>query len=200
MPLYVMVRFGMWDEVFAAPEPPADRPYLRGVWHYARGMAQLSAGQTGKARKELGSLERLAADPAAAATGIGYSNASMLLEIAGEILGGELAAKQGRTAEGLMSLERAVRLADGMAYNEPPDWYYPVRHTLGAVLLELGRPAQAETVYWQDLRKNRENGYALFGLWQSLAAQDRHDEAAAIERRFRAAWSAADVQLSSSRF
>ncbi len=94
----------------------------------------------------------------------------------------------------------AFALEDTLTYNEPPDWYYPVRHTLGAVLLEAGAPAEAEAVYWQDLRKNQENGYALYGLWQSLKAQGKVDEAASLEKRFRSAWAEADVQLASSRF
>jgi hypothetical protein len=85
-------------------------------------------------------------------------------------------------------------------YNEPPDWYYPVRHTLGAVLLDAGRADEAEVVYWEDLKRNPGNGYSLFGLAAALRAQDRDEEASAIETRFRDAWSAADSELRSSRF
>lgn len=200
MPLYVMVRFGMTDEILAEPEPGRETTYLRAVWHYARGMAYLYRGDLGKARKELKALDRIAADPEAATAGIGFAGAGKLMLIASQVLGGELAIKQGRTEEGLAGLERAVRLEDGLLYNEPPDWYYPVRHNLGAALLDVGRPAEAEVVYWQDLKKNRDNGYALFGLEQSLAAQGRDEDAAEIEARFRRAWSAADVQLTSSRY
>ncbi len=75
-----------------------------------------------------------------------------------------------------------------------------MRHTLGAVLLEAGSAVEAEVVYWQDLEKHRENGYALYGLWQSLERQGRKEEAAGVELRFRAAWVDADVDLTSSRF
>jgi len=87
-----------------------------------------------------------------------------------------------------------------MLYNEPPDWIVPVRHTLGAVLLEAGYPEEAETVYWQDLSKRQENGYSLYGLWKSLVAQGRTQEAAEILERFEAAWADADTALTSSRF
>jgi len=96
-------------------------------------------------------------------------------------------------------LERAVRLEDSLSYNEPPDWYYPVRHTLGAVLLEAGYPVEAEVVYWQDLKKFRNNGYSLYGLWQSLEAQDKTEEANDIKKRYQTAWQHADVKLTSSR-
>jgi hypothetical protein len=87
-----------------------------------------------------------------------------------------------------------------IARDPHPDWYYPVRHTLGAVLLEAGYPREAEVIYWQDLRRYRDNGYSLFGLWQSLKAQDRMEEARQIESMFNQAWAKADISLSSSRF
>ena len=105
-----------------------------------------------------------------------------------------------RFDDALGHLSRAVRLEDSLLYNEPPDWYYPVRHTLGAVLLEAGSPVEAEVVYWQDLAHHQENGYALYGLWQSLKKQGRTEEASDVELRFHTAWVDADVDLTSSRF
>ena len=93
-----------------------------------------------------------------------------------------------------------MRLEDALAYVEPPDWHYPMRQSLGAVLLEAGRPVEAEAVYWDDLRRNRENGWSLFGLIKALEAQGKKDEVAAIQKRFDKAWSAADVKLTASRF
>lgn len=93
-----------------------------------------------------------------------------------------------------------MRLEESLLYGEPPDWYYPVRHTLGAVLLEAGRADEAERVFWQDLGENRENGFALRGLAESLRAQGKNEDAKEIERRFKAAWTDADVPLKSSRF
>jgi tetratricopeptide (TPR) repeat protein len=122
------------------------------------------------------------------------------LTIASEVLAGELAAKEKRFDVAISHLGRAVRLEDSLMYNEPPDWYYPVRHSLGAVLLEAGHPREAEAIYWEDLRKYRDNGYALFGLWQSLKDQDRPGEARQIELKFQQAWADADVSLSSSRY
>jgi tetratricopeptide (TPR) repeat protein len=97
-------------------------------------------------------------------------------------------------------LDRAVRYEDALVYNEPPDWPASVRLTLGAVLLEAGRPVEAEAVYWDDLKKNPENGWALFGLTQALTAQGKKADAERIQARFVKAWSAADVTLTSSRF
>ncbi len=83
---------------------------------------------------------------------------------------------------------------------EPAEFHYPPRHALGVVLLEANRPAEADTVYWEDLRRNRENGWTLFGLMQALKGQGKNDEATLVEARFKKAWAGADVTLSSSRF
>ncbi len=200
MPLYTLVRFGKWQEILAEPAPPEQLRYFSGIGHYARGMAYLHSGRPGPARRELKALERLVEHPDTPAVAVGFSNAGTLLRIAHHVLAGEVAAKRRRFDDALGHLSRAVRLEDSLLYNEPPDWYYPVRHTLGAVLLEAGSPVEAEVVYWQDLEEHAENGYALYGLWQSLKAQGRKDEAADVERRYRAAWVDADLELSSSRF
>lgn len=200
MPYFVMVRFGMWDEILAEPAPETELRYLRGVWHYAHGYATLMTGRAGAARKHLRAIRRLGGEPGAHEELVGFSNAGALLEIASEVLEGEIFARRGRHDRAIAHLERAVRLEDGMMYNEPPDWYYPVRHTLGAVLLDAGRADEAETVYWRDLEINRDNGFALFGLERSLAAQGRDAEAAEVRERFDRAWSTADVTLRSSRF
>jgi tetratricopeptide (TPR) repeat protein len=97
-------------------------------------------------------------------------------------------------------LERAVRLEDALNYIEPPSWYFPVRQTLGAVLIEAGRPSEAEVVYRADLVQHPENGWSLFGLKMSLEAQGKTDAARDVEKRFRKAWAQADVQPDASRF
>ena len=123
-----------------------------------------------------------------------------VLQIAAKTLGGEIAARRGEHDRALLLLETAVRLQDALPYNEPPDWHYPVRQSLGAVLLEAGRPAEAVVVYWEDLRRRPENGWSLFGLAQSLRAQGNLEAAVQIEARFEKAWATADLRLSASRF
>ncbi len=113
---------------------------------------------------------------------------------------GELAYAERYTLEGLAHLERAVRLEDGLLYNEPPDWYFPVRHFLGAMLLDAARPNEAEVVYAADLRKNPGNGYSLFGLKLALEQRGKPKDALAITKRFDRAWADATHKLTSSRF
>ena len=104
-----------------------------------------------------------------------------VLSIAPEVLGGEIAAARKDYDAAITHLERAVRYEDALVYTEPAEWHYPPRHALGAVLLEAKRPAEAETVYWEDLKRNRENGWALFGLAQALRTQGKNEEAALAE-------------------
>jgi len=190
----------MWDAVLAEPEPRKDARLLTGIWHYARGRAFAATGRAAEARGELRKVEALASDPASASVPVGYAGAPRLLEIARFVLAGEIAAAEKKHDEAIAYLDRATRLEDSLTYNEPPDWYYPVRHSLGAALLEAGRAVEAEVVYWQDLRRYPENAYALLGLWRAAAAQGKTAEAADFEKRYRAAWSRADAALETSRY
>jgi len=200
MPLTSMIRFGQWESVLREPEPPRRAIYLRAIRHYARGLAFLQGGRIDEARAELGALEEVAADPDGASLMIGASPATTLMNIAAESLSGEIAAKSGEYERAVRHLDRAVRLEDSLPYNEPPDWPIAARHTLGAILLEAGAPDEAEVVYWQDLERHEDNGFALFGLWKSLEAQGKEAEAADAKRRFEMVWADSDVKLASSRF
>jgi tetratricopeptide (TPR) repeat protein len=123
-----------------------------------------------------------------------------LVDLAGTIVAGDIAARQRRFDEAIRLLAQAVTMQDAQRYNEPPTWYYPVRHSLGAAMVAAGRFADAEAVYREDLERNPENGWALFGLMRALEGQQRSDEASAVEARFRRAWARADVTLTGSVF
>src|SRR5690606_16205029 len=110
-----------------------------------------------------------------------------VLELAAMILEARIMEKEDRAAS-IPLWEQAVALEDQLAYNEPADWFYSSRHYLGAVLLEEGRAKQAEAVYRADLERFPANGWARFGLWKSLEAQNKRKAAAAAEASFREAW------------
>ncbi len=95
---------------------------------------------------------------------------------------------------------QAIGLEDGLNYTEPKDWYLPPRQVLGAVLLQAGKPAEAEQVYQEDLQYHPQNGWSLFGLAKSLEVQNKLDEASAVQEEFQGAWADADVTLTNSRF
>jgi tetratricopeptide (TPR) repeat protein len=103
-------------------------------------------------------------------------------------LQGEIAARKGDAKGGIEHFRKAVVIEDAGLYFEPPKWYYPIRHSLGAAYLKAGQPAEGELVYREDLRRFPENGWALFGLGQALRAQGKDEEAAAVDARFKKAW------------
>lgn len=201
-PLFAYTRFGQWDLILKEPRPPEDSPFWTGVWRYARGLAFTSTGKLDAAAQELNELQKIAALRSLDGLRVTFSRngAKAILDIAVEVLAGELAAKRGDYDQAIARLHRGILLEENLIYSEPPDWHVPVRQSLGAVLLAAGRAAEAEAVYWQDLSRNRENGWALFGLMQSLRAQGKEEQAASVEGRFRKAWSRADVTLTASRF
>jgi len=200
VPLYALARFGKWDEIMEQPEPPQTKTYWVGVWHYARGLASARTKRLDQARSELEALQKLAADETLKDVRMGANNEWILLNIASSVLAGEIALEAGEYDEAIAHLHRGVLLEDSLTYTEPPDWYFPVRQSLGAALLKAGRPLEAEVVYWDDLKHNPDNGWSLFGLMKSLEAQDKDEKAADIKKRFRSVWKRADVKLAASRF
>jgi tetratricopeptide (TPR) repeat protein len=199
IPLFALARFGRWDDVLREPAPPPGAPFYDGIWHYARGLAFLGKGQVLDAEGELVAVRKALASPELDTPLFSPNTMRAVLAIAPEILAGEIAAARRDYATALAHLERAVRLDDGLVYTEPAEWHYPPRHALGAVLLEAGRPAEAETVYWEDLRRNPENGWALTGLLQAVKAQGRTQDAGLIAARLDAAWRRADLRPNASR-
>lgn len=199
VPYYALTRFGKWEEILQVQEPGEDLLFARAIRCYARGNALRALGRLDEAEGELKKLKVLAADKRLKAQ-MWISAPADILEIAIQTLAGEIAARHRDFDGAIAHLDRAVRLQDALAYNEPPDWYYPVRQSLGAVLIEAGRIKEAEVVYWEDLRRNPANGWSLFGLAQSLRAQGKVELASEVEQQFQEVWRNADVKLSSSRF
>jgi tetratricopeptide (TPR) repeat protein len=200
VPYFALTRFGKWDEMLREPEPPAFSPYARGIWHYARGIAFVRKGELEKADQELAKVKELLSDKLLEQPLFSPNTGLAVLSIAPEVLGGEIEAAKKNYDKAIAHLERAVRLEDALVYTEPAEWHYPPRQTLAAVLLQANRPAEAETVYWADLKRNRNNGWSLYGLMKALQAQGKKGEAALIEARFKKAWERADVTISDSRF
>ena len=164
------------------------------MWHWARGMALASTGQIERARVELrlqrGAVKRLPADAQA-----GLNRASDIFAIAENVLNARIASARHNYQMAARFLQKAVQTEDALAYDEPPPWYLPSRESLGAVLMLGGRYSEAEKVFRDDLARNPHNGRSLFGLMQSLKAQNKQDEARAFETEFSNAWKRADTQL-----
>lgn len=193
----VLLRFGRWDEVLRQPPPPGYFKITTALWHYARGVAFAAKGQVTKADAERAKFKQAVAKVPADAM-MSINKAERILAIAGYMLDGEIAYRQGSIDEAVAKLENAIAIEDDLMYMEPPEWVQPVRHTLGAILVDAGRYAEAEKVYRADLADWPENGWSLYGLEKCLRARDATSEANEVHKRFEQAWSRADTKIVSS--
>ena len=199
VPYYALTRFGRWDEMLKEPAPPQGNAFLSGIYRYARGIALAARGRIAEAERELTVINTLLSDKSLDAPLFSPNSGRSVLSIAPEMLAGEIAFERKLYDTAITRFERAVRLEDGLVYTEPSEWHYPPRHALGAALLAAGRPEEAETVYWEDLRRNPENGWSLFGVVQALRAQKKTELADIVEARRKKVWARADAQLADSR-
>jgi tetratricopeptide (TPR) repeat protein len=197
MPYEVMIRFGMWDDILAETDHPDFMVFTRAFRHAARGIAYAAKGDTEAARTEQAAYveaSRLVPDDEM----FGNNSCQALLKIASPMVEGEILVREGKVDEGLAQLRAAVTAEDSLHYDEPPGWILPVRHSLGANLMQAGRYAEAEQVYRDDLARLPENGWSLYGLAHSLELQHKDQEAASVEARFHKIWAKADLRITSS--
>jgi tetratricopeptide (TPR) repeat protein len=199
MPLEVLKRFGRWDDILRQPEPPEVFPIARALWQYTRGVALAAKGEAKNAREAQRNFRAAAAKVPQDAQ-FGHNKASDLLAVADWALEGEILFREGDTKGAIAALEKAVAREDQLRYSEPPAWFVPARHSLGAVLLRDKQAAAAEKVYREDLRRWPDNGWSLHGLTQTLEVLGRRAEAAKVKERFQEVWKRADVKIQSSCF
>jgi len=191
MPLFVQMRFGLWDEVLAAPAPDPRLLSLTALWHWGRASAFAAKGQRPEAVAEQKLFDSAKSKvPPDAQWSVNKS--ADILALAAQILEARLASS---TEAAISHWKRAVEIQDGLVYDEPPPWYYPVRESLGAALLRAGQPAQAEAIFREALRRTPKNGRVLFGLVESLKAQNKTEAVELVQREFDTAWRQADVKL-----
>ena len=196
LPAQVMVRFARWHEILDLAAPKNSLPVSNGLWHYARAMAFAAGGNEPATQRELAALRQFA--PAMARTPThpaGLGNAQKIPRIAAEIIQARLASGQGNRPAAIQHLRTAVALQDAMDYNEPAEWFYPVRESLGAALLLNSQPGEAEKVFRADLEVNPRNGRSLYGLRESLKAQGKIEDANIVDEQFQTAWQKADTSL-----
>ncbi|MEK6674172.1 MAG: hypothetical protein AABZ47_00790 [Planctomycetota bacterium] len=193
----VKMRFGLWDEILMEPQPPSFFPIKTAFWHFVRGTAFAAKGQVEQAKQEKAAFLKARQEISPEAT-MAINPAKNVLDIAEHMLNGEIAFRQKKIDEAVGELRQAIKIEDDLQYMEPPDWIQPVRHTLGAILLDAGRAEEAEKVYREDLAIWPENGWSLYGLSESLKARGAGSEADDVAKRFRKAWSRADTQIGTS--
>ena len=199
IPYFAMVRFGKWDAMLSTAAPEEEILFESAMYHYARGIALLGKGDIAGAEAEILKIEAIE-EKKDDIPRFGRVSTVDMIRLAATALEGEAECKKGNFDRSIELLTEAVEIQDNLAYTEPPPFHYPVRQSLGAVLLEAGRAEEAEKVYRRDLKRWTENGWSLYGLLLSLRAQGKSRQAERVEKRFLKAWVRADVALNASRF
>jgi len=197
VPLAVNLRFQKWNEILNAPQPSDDMKVTTTYWHFARGMALAATGKTGDAEAEYKTLEGVRdATSADAIFAMPFNNKTKdILTIATDVLGAKIALAKKDNASAITLLRHAVDIQDKLNYGEPPDWFSPVRESLGAALLMNGDAGGAEKVFRADLDRNPRNPRSLFGLQQALKSQGRNYDAGFVQKEFDAAWKGGSAPL-----
>ncbi len=200
IPFHVLVKFEQWEKILASPKPEEDLIYTQAIWHYARGMAYVNLNKVDEAQSELDSLNKLSESEEVKKIIIwGLNPAEQICKISANVLKSEVLTKKGNYKLAIQLLKQAIQLEDNLNYNEPPDWFFSVRHILGDILINSGDYIGAETIYREDLTYWPKNGFALNGLFESLKGQNRIKESEDIKRQFDQAWKYADSDLKYSR-
>ncbi len=198
--LLAFARFGKWDEILADRDPGADYPYDRAMWHYARGLAFAAKGKAPEAAEEQAKFVELEKNEKVIAMDNPIFPGTKILAIANKVLAGKVAWAQGKKDDAVQQLKDGTKLEDAMPYMEPPFWYYPVRESLGAALLKVNNPTEAETAFREVLKHFPASGRALFGIEASLRQQGKTAEAKKAQREFKKSWKRADTELDLSWF
>lgn len=190
IPLAVDIRFHKWAEILNAPQPDASMKIATVFWHFARGMAYAGTGKTTEADAEykvIADAEKATPEDMVFAMPVN-NKAKDIMKIAKDVLGAKIAMVKRDNSSAIAMLQEAVATQDSLKYGEPPDWFFPVRETLGAALYMNGDAAGAEKVFRADLERNPRNPRSLFGLEQALKAQGRDYDAGFINKQFQASW------------
>lgn len=193
-PLTVLITFHKWQEILDLPKPADELKMYEAVWRFGRGMAYARLGKVDQALEEqqkfLEVKEKLPDQQI-----FGYNKADNIVAIAENCLQAQIAEAQGNHATAVELLKKAVKEQDTLRYNEPPDWFFPVRETLGALLLRMEKPAEAEAVFREELTRHPRSGRALFGLKESLKAQSKSHDLYWVEQEYQKAWMYSDIPL-----
>lgn len=192
--MFVYLRFHKWKELLNMPKPNADALMTTTLWHFGRSVAFASLGDLAQAEKEQKLfLEKRALIPPTSK--YGYNAASKIMVLAEYFLEGVLAETQGQSSKAIASYQMAIKQQDALSYDEPPNWLFSVRDTLGALLLKEKKYAEAEKVFREDLNQHPRNGRSLFGLKMSLEAQGKMADYYWVNQLFQDAWRFSDTEL-----
>ncbi|MFZ1142670.1 MAG: hypothetical protein WAN76_26115 [Candidatus Sulfotelmatobacter sp.] len=197
IPMAVEIRFHHWNEILKMPAPDAGQKTGTVFWHFGRGLAFAGTGKLAEAEAEYKIVsDAEEATPPEVIFQMPINNkAKDILEIAKDVLGAKIAMAKKDNNGTIGMLREAVAIQDTLRYGEPPDWFFPVRESLGAALLLNGDAAGAEKVFREDLDRNPRNPRSLWGLRQALLQQKRDYDAGFVQKQFEASWKGGPAAL-----
>lgn len=187
-PYFTHAQFSAPDTTLALSDPGDALPYVKAMWHYARGVAHAARGEPAAARAEVDAMQRLAQNGDYSALVEAGVPAPDVIALARHVVLGRIAQSVGDWAQARTEFEQAVAWEDKLFYSEPPYWYYPVRQSLGAVLLAAGKLDEAEATFRQSLLRTPNNGWALHGLAATYQKLGNPHAAATVRKQFARAW------------
>jgi hypothetical protein len=192
--MFVLLRFAKWDQMLQVPQPDPKLKILTAVWHFGRGVAQAKKGSSAAADQER--VAYVAAKRAIPPnTPWGHNTAAGMFAVADAVLDARIALAKKDLEQSIAAWKRAVAAEDKLNYDEPSDWFYPVRESLAAALFKAVRLDETERIFREDLERNPLNPRTLFLQWQFLTTVDDKDMALVVRRRFLDGWQNADVEL-----
>jgi tetratricopeptide (TPR) repeat protein len=190
IPLAVEVRFHHWSQILSTPAPDSAMKTASVFWHFARGMALVGTDKANAAEAEyIVVSDAYEATPPDQIFQMPINNKTKdILKIAKDVLGAKIAMAKKDNASAIAMLNEAVATQDTLKYDEPADWFFPVRESLGAALLMNGDVTGAERIFRADLERNPRNPRSLWGLRQALLQQKRDYDAGFVQKQFEAQW------------
>jgi tetratricopeptide (TPR) repeat protein len=187
-PLFAHAQFSAPEAVLALPEPHDDFPYLQAMWHYARGSAYTAQGNIAAAEAEAEAISAIGGSADFSGVTAWGVPAPDIVELSRHVVLARIAQAKGELATAITEYEAAMEIERTLPYMEPPYWYYPVGQSLGAVLLLAGEAERAEEVFRASLEAAPNNGWACFGLLETLRRNGDTEEAAAMQERLARTW------------
>lgn len=199
--MYVLLRFAKWQDVLNLPMPDAKATVTTALFHFGRGVAHAALGAGPDAGRERDAY-RAARQRVPADAMIGYNPASAIFAVCDAVLDARIAAGSRNLDSAIQAWQKAVAAEDALSYDEPSDWFYPTRESLGAAYFRAKRYEEADRTFREDLERNPGNPRSLFALWQMIGVVGEPDDPVTmlLRRRFREAWTDADVELNFSDF
>jgi tetratricopeptide (TPR) repeat protein len=179
-PYFAHALFSPPATVLALPDPDDAIPYVKAMWHYARGVASVAQGDFSAAKTEANAIAALEGGDFTLLNSSGVP-AKDVLALARTVIEARIAQRQGDKTASIERFERAAALQDGLPYMEPPYWYYPVRQSLAVALMQAGRLDDAEEQFKHALKRAPGNGWSWYGLAELYKTRGKADEASKLE-------------------